>query len=398
VKIFDFHSSNSPTKKKRENRMAIYSLSHSSISANDAPGLTAARLIYACCRQEAVVIGERHELNRFTRSNLKNFASLREKQAGKNGRILDGFIAALPQEGSREDHIKIVQRFAEQLTKHRAPWIAAFHYDHKRGDSEGFIRNPHVHIYLFEEKLSSKPRGRGRPKKVIQLSKSGALENARKLWAETHNQSMNGKCSTIDHRSYARQGRNQLPTVHEGPELSSGRSLPLTREPARYQHKLNQLIEKHNQQMMGEHHERDFRPVAENARPERSDPRSHEAGFESDFKNQREAAEHKRTSLCQFARDSEGTSESSEFTKPQPQQSNEGATKQGLHSGQNSSNFQRGYFWSLGRYERRSSSSNHQCMRDLENPKSPEKHFFTAHLISFGLRVKNKFCEKLLDR
>ncbi|NJB74353.1 MobA/MobL family protein [Thalassospira tepidiphila] len=378
--------------------MAIYSLSHSSISANDAPGLTAARLIYACCRKEALVIGERHGLKHFTRSNLKHFANVREKQAGKNGRILDGFIAALPQEGSRADHIKIVERFAEQLTKHRAPWIAAFHYDHKRGDSEGFIRNPHVHIYVFEEKLSAKARGRGRPKKVIQLSKSGALEYARKLWAETHNQTMNGKCSAIDHRSYVRQGRNQLPTVHEGPELNCGHPSPKTKEPERYRDKLNQLIKKHNQQMMGEHHERNSRPASKNARPERSEPRTHEAGFEPDFENQRDAAEHKRRSCSQFAGDSQETSESSEFTKPRTQQSNRGAPEEALCSDQTPSNLQRSYFWSLGRRELRTTSNNHQRMRELENTNPPTQHFFTAHLISFGLKVKNKVREKLLER
>jgi hypothetical protein len=48
------------------------------------------------------------------------------------------------------------------------------------------------------------------------LSRDGALDDVRKIWADTNNEMMAGKAPPIDHRSLADQGSAALPTLHEG--------------------------------------------------------------------------------------------------------------------------------------------------------------------------------------
>ncbi|MGY8605971.1 MobA/MobL family protein [Gluconobacter cerinus] len=190
--------------------MALYSLQHSSIAATDGIGKTAARLRYICCnRQDLILLGERHGLSAYDTTNLRTLAERHETMAGQNGRIAECFIIALPREGTPEHHQHLVCDFAEKITHGAAPWIAAIHYDRSG--------NPHVHLIALEQ---NKPRtgGKGRPSKVIGLSRKGALERVREEWAETHNRIMAGTGPPIDHRSLEDQGKGHLlPTLHEGP-------------------------------------------------------------------------------------------------------------------------------------------------------------------------------------
>ncbi|MBI2240427.1 MAG: MobA/MobL family protein [Magnetospirillum gryphiswaldense] len=202
--------------------MALYSFSHSRISVSE-PGKTFARLAYVC-RHGADVLGERHDLAEYDRASLRGFARTREAMAGKNGRVAECFILALPREGTSEDHRRIVRTFAERLTRGQAPWICALHYD-KPG-------NPHAHLIAFDQNQAAQP-GRGRPGKVMAMSRKGALEDARALWAECHNQAMAGIAPPIDHRSLAEQGKGHLlPGLHEGPALRAMKDRGSTPIPA----------------------------------------------------------------------------------------------------------------------------------------------------------------------
>jgi len=189
--------------------MALYSLQHSSIAASDGIGKTAARLRYICCdRQDILLLGERHGLPTYDKTDLRTLAERHETMAGQNGRIAECFIIALPREGTPEHYQRLVRDFAEKITHGSAPWIAAIHYDRPG--------NPHVHLIALEQ---NKPRtgGKGRPSKVIGLSRKGALERVREDWAETHNRIMAGTGPPIDHRSLEDQGKGHLlPTLHEG--------------------------------------------------------------------------------------------------------------------------------------------------------------------------------------
>lgn len=190
--------------------MALYSFSHSGLAVADGLGKTGARLTYVCCRQGAVLLGERHGLPAMSRPHLARLAAEREAAAGRNGRIAECFIAALPREGTRDQHAAIVRQFAERLTHGEAPWIGAIHYD-KPG-------NPHVHIVALDQNRPQPPGKRGRPTKVIGMSRNGALEESRALWSEVHNEVMAGTCAAIDHRSLVAQGQaERVPTIHEGP-------------------------------------------------------------------------------------------------------------------------------------------------------------------------------------
>jgi hypothetical protein len=195
--------------------MALYSFNLSVVS-NAVPGsrgLAAARLLYGCGR--GVILAERTGLDRMTPEALTRFAEQRERLAGKDGRVMECIILALPVEATPEQHARLVRALAERLTHGRAPWIAAIHYDR--------AGNPHVHLYLFDETEPRKPGQRGRSRKVIGFSKDGALEDARALWANLHNGLMDGwgygPGSHIDHRSLADQGIARTPTLHEGPKV-----------------------------------------------------------------------------------------------------------------------------------------------------------------------------------
>ncbi|WP_109111415.1 MobA/MobL family protein [Azospirillum sp. TSO35-2] len=195
--------------------MALYSLRHTVISNAKlgSSGLTAARLVYAC-RRGAVVLEARTGLATLKRASLNRFASERERTAGRNGRVMECIIIALPLEASPDQHRALVVAYAERLTQGQAPWIAALHYDRPG--------NPHVHLYAFDQGVPRKAGQRGRTPKVMGLSRDGALEEVRTLWAEVHNAHMAawgyGPAARIDHRSLAAQGIVRLPTLHEGPK------------------------------------------------------------------------------------------------------------------------------------------------------------------------------------
>lgn len=198
--------------------MSLYSFNLKTISNSDpgSRGKTAARLCYACLRDSAQVLGARTGIETVSRSRLSAFAAAREELAGRNGRVAECFILALPIEAPGEQQAALVEAFAEKMTKGVAPWIAALHTDKPH--------NPHTHLYLFDEQAPREPGKRGRAEKIIGLSRRGALEEARALWAELHNRMMAGVAPPIDHRSLAKQGREELPTLHEGAAARAARS------------------------------------------------------------------------------------------------------------------------------------------------------------------------------
>jgi hypothetical protein len=198
--------------------MSLYSFNLKTISNADpgSRGKTAARLCYACLRDGAPVLSARTGIDGVSRGTLSAFALAREERAGRNGRVAECFILALPIEADGEQHAALVSAFAEKMTGGVAPWIAALHIDKPH--------NPHCHLYLFDEQAPRKPGQRGRAAKVIGLSRKGALEEARAMWADLHNEMMAGIAAPIDHRSLAEQGRDDLPTLHEGPAAHAVRA------------------------------------------------------------------------------------------------------------------------------------------------------------------------------
>lgn len=210
--------------------MALFSLRHSVKTfsekrTNEAraakEGQTAAHLRYITRPQAArVVIQER--LAGGTRCKT---AALAEQEAKKRkGRVCERFVIALPVEASATQREALTRAFAERLTQGVAGYVAAIHDQHGND-----IRNPHAHFVFFD--VQQKTGGRGRPKSTLGLARKNAIENAAQAWAKLHNEMMCawgfGPDSEISHLSYADQGIDRIPTIHEG---ASARAAPMVKK------------------------------------------------------------------------------------------------------------------------------------------------------------------------
>lgn len=168
------------------------------------------------------------------RENLWNAVHSIEKN--KNAQLWREFEVALPKELNRDEQIETVRDFVSKLTEQGMciDWAL-----HDKGDG-----NPHAHI--MSTMRSIEPNGKWSPKsrKVYDLDEKGErifqkvdktgrkqyknhkedyndwnakerVEEWRSAWAECCNARL-AERERIDHRSFDRQGINQIPTVHEG--------------------------------------------------------------------------------------------------------------------------------------------------------------------------------------
>lgn len=157
-------------------------------------------------------------------------------EKNKNAQLWREFEVALPQELSREEQIATVREFVKQLTDSGicADWAL-----HDKGDG-----NPHAHIMTTMRSITEDGAWASKSRKVYDLNENGEkifqkitkdgrkqykshkedynnwnkperVEEWRALWAECCNKRLSER-DRIDHRSYARRGIDQIPTVHEG--------------------------------------------------------------------------------------------------------------------------------------------------------------------------------------
>ena len=164
------------------------------------------------------------------------WSAVHQIEKAKDARLWREIEVALPKEFSRSDQIETVRDFVKRLTDQGmcADWSL-----HDKGDG-----NPHAHIMLTTRSI--KPDGTWAPKsrKVYDLDENGEkifqkidktgrkqykchkedynnwnaserVEEWRAAWAECCNARLTEQ-DRIDHRSYARQGIDQQPTIHEG--------------------------------------------------------------------------------------------------------------------------------------------------------------------------------------
>ena len=161
--------------------------------------------------------------------------AVEENEKTKDSRLAREFIAALPRELDRQAQIELIRAFIqEQFVSDGMCADAAIH------DTDG--QNPHAHILLTMRPLDEKGAWLPKSKKEYVLDESGerirlpsgnfktrkvdlvdwnSQENAevwRKVWADLANEFLerNNRPERIDHRSYERQGIDQIPTVHIG--------------------------------------------------------------------------------------------------------------------------------------------------------------------------------------
>ena len=162
--------------------------------------------------------------------------AVHEIENKKNSRLWREFEVALPKEFSQDEQIETVRDFVKQLTGSGmcADWSL-----HDKGDG-----NPHAHIMTTVRSITNEGKWAPKSRLVYDLDENGQrifqklnkqgykqykshkedynnwnakerVEEWRAAWAKCCNDRL-AERDHIDHRSYERQGIDQIPTIHEG--------------------------------------------------------------------------------------------------------------------------------------------------------------------------------------
>ena len=184
-----------------------------------------------CCGIELCKNAPEEYANRETLWN-----AVHKIEKSKDARLWREIEVALPRELNQDEQIATVKEFVNYLTQKGmcADWAI-----HDSGDN-----NPHAHIMLTTRSILPNGKWAGKSRKVYDLDENGErifqkidktgrkqykchtesynnwndkerVEEWRAVWAECCNTRLSEQ-DRIDHRSYARQGINQIPTIHEG--------------------------------------------------------------------------------------------------------------------------------------------------------------------------------------
>jgi len=167
------------------------------------------------------------DIDEISREDLWNLAEQSEKR--KDARVAREFVIALPHEISRERQIEVAKEFSQYLSnKYEVIADLAIHEPSKEGDD----KNVHAHIMITTRKIAV-----DKESKVVSLTEKSTLElsnskrkslgmkttqddikEIREKWADMANSALKkeGLKVRIDHRSYADQEKEQIPTKHEG--------------------------------------------------------------------------------------------------------------------------------------------------------------------------------------
>ena len=162
--------------------------------------------------------------------------AVHQVEKNKNSQLWREFEVALPQELNRDEQIETVRNFVNGLVRQGmcADWAL-----HDKEDG-----NPHAHIMTTMRSITEDGKWAAKSRKIYDLDENGnkiyqgkdktgrrqykshkedyndwnkpeRIEEWRKFWAECCNKRLS-EHDRIDHRSYQRQGINQMPTIHEG--------------------------------------------------------------------------------------------------------------------------------------------------------------------------------------
>lgn len=166
-------------------------------------------------------------IDEINREDLWNLAEQTEKR--KDARVAREFVIALPHEISRERQIEVAKEFSQYLSdKYEVVADLAIHEPSKEGDD----KNVHAHIMITTRKIAVDKEGKAvslTEKSTLELSNSKRkslglkatqddIKEIREKWADMANSTLKkeGLKVRIDHRSYADQEKEQIPTKHEG--------------------------------------------------------------------------------------------------------------------------------------------------------------------------------------
>ena len=212
--------------------MAIYHLSVKTVSRAKGRSATAAAAYRAGVEIVDERTGEVHDYSRKTgvvhseiilpngadpkfedRTILWNETEKSEKR--KNSTVAREYEVHLPHELSADEREALAREYGEWLAERFGVGVdVAIHEPNREGDQ----RNHHAHILtttrqIEGDELTSKTR-------ELDEKKSGAVEEVREKWADLANvylERIQHK-ERLDHRSYERQGREEVPTIHLGPK------------------------------------------------------------------------------------------------------------------------------------------------------------------------------------
>ena len=164
-------------------------------------------------------------------------------EQGKNAQLAYSFDIALQNEFSMEENIELARRFLlEQFVSRGMVVDFAVHSPDKE---DGGIQNPHFHVMCPIRPILPNGKWGNKQRREYALDEDGnrirdeagnyvfnavpttdwgspeTLEAWRQAWADLCNAKFaeKGLDCRIDHRSYERQGIEQIPTRHEGPTV-----------------------------------------------------------------------------------------------------------------------------------------------------------------------------------
>ena len=169
--------------------------------------------------------------------------AVEKAERGKTAQLAYSFDIALQNEFSLEENIALARQFLlEQFVSRGMVVDFAVHQPDRE---DGGIPNPHFHVLCPIRPIEQNGKWGCKQHRVYELDEDGnrirdadgnfvfnavpttdwgspeTLEYWRQTWAELCNAKFaeKGIDVRIDHRSYARQGIEQIPTVHEGPSV-----------------------------------------------------------------------------------------------------------------------------------------------------------------------------------
>lgn len=190
--------------------MAIYHLSHTYVgkSTQKQAHTASAHSNYITRPTRATeVMGERMPT---TWREAAAWLQAQEDADRKNARVIDKVEVALPKELTHEQNAELVRGFCEELTKGRAPWLAAMH------DGEKDASNPHAHIILRDRDFETGRR-------VMMTTERGTIDVIRETWERHANLALErgGHDARIDRRTLEEQGIDREPQIHVGPNVGA---------------------------------------------------------------------------------------------------------------------------------------------------------------------------------
>lgn len=150
----------------------------------------------------------------YDRSTLWNAAEQAEKRS--NSVTAREYVLALPAELDAKERAGLARAFASAVVeRYGVAADVALHAPSAGGDD----RNYHAHILTTTREVEAD--GLGKKTRILDAAKTGGpeIESLRELWAMQCNEALerHQQPARIDHRSYERQGVDEMPTIHLGP-------------------------------------------------------------------------------------------------------------------------------------------------------------------------------------